>query len=105
MVVLLFFAVLALMVVCLVGPSRLVRWIRQEMQQAPAEAVSPPPCAPDPLSPQRADPAPEEELMEQILTAERLAGILSLEDYQRGMAMLAEKDAVNHPIVVPPERR
>jgi hypothetical protein len=38
------------------------------------------------------------------LTAERLAGILSLEDYQRGMALIAAKDAVNHPMAVPPER-
>ena len=42
--------------------------------------------------------------MEQILTAERLAGILSLEDYQREMAAIAAKDAVSHPMAVPPER-
>ena len=44
MVVLAFFAVLALMVVCLVGPSRLICWMRQ----ANAEAVTPP--APDPIA-------------------------------------------------------
>jgi hypothetical protein len=42
--------------------------------------------------------------MEQILTAERLAGIPSLEDYQRGMAVIVAKDAVSHPMAVPPER-
>jgi hypothetical protein len=105
MVVLLFFAVLAVMVVCLVGPPRLVRWIRQSVWHASDDPVSPPALsAPDPLSPERPGPAPEEELMEQILTAERLAGILSLEDYQRGMARIAAQDAVNHPMAVPPER-
>lgn len=105
MILLMFFALLALMVVCLVGPSRLVCWMRQGMRQASAEAVSPPaPSAPDPLGRERAGPAAEEELMEQILTAERLAGIVSLEDYQRGMAVIAAKDAVSHPMAVPPER-
>lgn len=104
MVGLLFFAVLALTVVCLVGPSRLVRWMRQSMQQASAAAVPPPPSAPDPPALERAGPVPEEELMEQVITAERLAGILSLEDYQREMAALAKKDAVTHPMAAPPER-
>ena len=100
MAVLLFFAVLALIVVFRVGPSRLVRWMRQDTRQASATTVSlPAPAAPDP-----ADPAPEEELMEQIVTAERLAGILSLEDYQRAMAVIAAKDAVSHPLAIPPER-
>ena len=104
MVVLLFFAVLAVMVVCLVGPPRLVRWMRQSVRHVSDEAVSPPALsAPDPFASEQPGPAPEEELMEQILTAERLAGILSLEDYQRAMALIAAQDAVNHPMAVPPE--
>jgi hypothetical protein len=102
MVLLMFFAVLALMVVCLVGPSRLVRWMRQSVLQASTGAAFTP--APAPFSPERAGPDAAEELMAQILTAERLAGILSLEDYQREMAVIAAKDAVSHPMAVPPER-
>lgn len=101
MVMLALFAVLALMVVCLVGPSRLIRWMRQRLRETNTEAVIPP--AVDPIALRRAGPAPEEELMEQVLTAKRLAGILSLQDYQREMAALAERDAISHPMTVPPE--
>lgn len=55
MVLLLFFAVLVLMVVWLVEPSRLVRWMRQDREQAPTPTVSrpvPPPRTP-PARPQR----------------------------------------------------
>jgi hypothetical protein len=100
MALLLFLAVLALMVVFLVGPSRLVRWMQQDTPKTSAATVSPP--APAIRGP--AGPDPEEELMERILTGERLAGILSPEDYQRAMAVLAAQDAVSHPMVVPPER-
>ena len=97
---LLFLAVLALMVVFLVGPSRLERWIQQDTPQAPAATVPPPvPAVADPVGPDS-----DEELTERILTTERLAGILSLEDYQRAMAVLAAQDAVSHPMPVPPER-
>ncbi len=100
MALLLILAVLALMVVFLVGPSRLVRWMRQDTPKTSAATVSPPvPAIRGP-----AGPDPEEELMERILTGERLAGILSPEDYQRAMAVLAAQDAVRHPMVVPPER-
>lgn len=105
MVLLLFFGVLALTVVWLVGPSRLARWMWENVHQAPVEAASSPvSAAPQPVPPEPARPATEEELMEQILTAERLAGILPSEDYQRGMAVLAAKDALSHPMVLPPER-
>jgi hypothetical protein len=101
----LFLAVLALMVVFLVGPSWLVRWMQQDTPQASAATVSPPvPAIRGPAGPDPAGPDPEEELMERILTGERLAGILSPEDYQRAMAVLAAQDAVSHPMVVPPER-
>ncbi len=102
MVVLLFFAVLAIMVVGMVGPARLVRWMRQDVPPVSAEAVSPP--ASELPGARWVRPPAEEELMEQILTAERLAGTVSPEDYQRGMAMIAAKDAVSHPMAVPPER-
>jgi hypothetical protein len=102
MVALLLFAVLAVTVVGMVGPSRLVRWMRQDVPPVSAEAVSPP--ASELLGSRRAGPAAEEELLEQVLTAERLAGIVSLEDYQRGMAVIAAKDAVSHPMALPPER-
>jgi hypothetical protein len=105
MILVMFFAVLALTVLCMVGPSRLVRWMRESMQQASAEAMSwPASSAPNLSCPEPAGPVSEEELMEQVLTAERLAGILSLEDYQRGMALIAANDAVSHPMAVPPER-
>jgi hypothetical protein len=100
MVLLLFFAVLVFVVVWLVGPSRLVRWMRQYREQAPAPTVSlPVPSVPDPADP----PPTDEELLEQILTTERLAGILSPEDYQEAMAAIAEQDAASRPLAVPPE--
>ncbi len=101
MSLLLFCAVFAFMVVFFVGPARLVRWLRQDTRQASATTVPlPAPAPPDP-----ADPTPEEELMEQIVTAERLAGILSPVDYQQAMAIIAAQDAVSHPLAVPPDRR
>lgn len=100
MVLLLFFAMLVVMVVWLIGPSRLVHWMRKGGEQTPAPTVSLPlPAAPGPAGP----PPTEEELLEQILTTERLAGILSQEDYQQAMAAIAEQDAASRPLAVPPE--
>lgn len=59
------------------------------------------------ITPLPAPPVPtesENESAEAFLAARLLAGELSADGYRHAMALLAARDAVSHPLVVPPER-
>jgi hypothetical protein len=45
------------------------------------------------------------ERAEALLVADLLAGTLPADRYRQGMAVLAARDALRHPVVVPPDRR
>ena len=75
---------------------------RRQVRHATASALRPDPALP--VEPSEAPFDSNGELAEATLVSARLAGELPPAEYQWGMALLAAGDAVEHPLLVPPEQ-